>query len=632
MVARKLVKSMPPAVIRRLLSDEGFSSFAKLSVVSYENIGSFKHGDVVCALERARDGNGKADLMTRDGRLFVLTRFPHGESVELAEDGEAGLRLSELRFLDPEQDVRLAALADAVGQCWPEVRSVGKWRAILVERPLSDIELTRLILDIRETPSQFLAVLERKWSTGANMGAADFFPTSLAYASALVGPPPDRSGVDEWIPSVLIPDLQRAIRRSLDDGLRRALALNVDSRLSPRRLVVDVPSVELLPALSGLVESGSPITLLGVVEIAVTRVEDDGGFAALASDALDRLFGVKSQQNGIATAWKLLPALVKAGLGRMSVGDELWSFPPFWRRLAAIAHANVLVELLQPDGTALDQFLDWLGDLVTDGEIAASLLDMTDEPLWSAWDLSSLQLRASLMGRLMIILPSIEGSGLGEIVKSAIRSFKAESGLLGANRPGPLLDSGTRMSDLGGVEGTDMEAASQFFSLSVMELDLDPTADAWKGLRTLCRLLPFDETLLVALTRVVERISMGEGDNGKSRFFEAVLSAAEVAATQSFEPLADSVGSALVREAKRFSGAVDAMTGYRILVLSSGAIRDRKWRTDWIGNRMSDYAFSLPRGEACRRLLIDLNSLETLQPIGERCFGRAKKFAAGGLE
>jgi hypothetical protein len=346
---------------------------------------------------------------------------------------------------------------------------------------------------------------------------------------------------------------------------------------------------------------------------------------------LERLFGEKGEKSKNTAAWKLMPALVRAGLGKISSSEELWSFPPFWRRLAAYAHAHVLVELLDADGKDVDRFIDWLDGLETDGEVAASLLDMSEEPLWRAWDMSRRQLRASVVSRLMAMKASLDGRGLGGIVDRAVEALKAENGLLDADRPGPLVDSGARMADLEVRAGTDLKAVSEFFSQAAAKLDLDPADDAWKGISVACRLLCFDEALLNLLAKIVGRVSMGDGDAGKSRFFETLLLAADVAGVQPFELLADAVASALVREAKKFIEDVDVVTGYRILVISSGAIKDRTRWMDWIGNRMSDFAFSLPRGRACRRLIVDLDALQTLLPIRERCFGRARKVAAAGM-
>lgn len=626
------MKVMPETVISRLLDDEKFSSFLDVPVLSCGDIGSFRHEEILSALERARSGSGKAELSTREGRRFVVTRLPNPEGVTLTEGEEAGFLIPEFSFLDPEQEVRLETLAGVERKCWPGITSVGKWRSILAERPLREIELARIISDIRETPNQFFARLKEKWSTGVEMCAADFFPTTLAYYSLLIGPPPDGHGVSEWIDELLVPELQHAISLSLDGGLKRVLALNVDQRLSPSRFVAHIPAVELLPVMGRLVESESPIALLGILEIALVRTVDDVRFFDLALDALNRLLGKKLEKSRVDIAWKLIPALIRVGLGKMSVAEELSSFPPFWRRLGAFAHAHFLVELFEMDGKDVDRFIDWLlGGLHTRSQIAANLLDISQEPLWIAWDFSPRLLRASVFGRLMSLKTLLDGHGLGGLVDSAAEELNVENVLFHADRPGPLIGNGMRMSGLDGYESTDSESMTGFFSQAMEEIDIDPISDAWKGMSVVSRLLRFDEVLLDRLAKVVGCVSMEEEEESKRLFFEALLSAADVAATQPFEPLGDSVASALIRETNKFTRGDDVVMGYRILMLSSGAIKDRTRRMNWMGNRMSDYAFGLPRGEACRCLLYELDVLQTLLPIRERCFGRARKFVAAGM-
>ena len=632
MVAKTLIKALPRTVVRKLLDDGTFSSFAELSVIGYGDVGSFRHGDIVSAIEAANIADGKADLTTRNGRRFVLTRLPDGKGVALAEDGVEGRLIPELGLLDPEREYRLAALADAEGKCWPGLPSVAMWRSILMERPLGEIDLARLISEIRETPSQFLAVLERKWKSGEELGSEEFFPRSLVYYTALVGPPPDGQAIDDWIDDTLIPDLKTGIERSLSDGLRRALALNVDSRLSPVTLVVDVPAQELLLALSELVQLASPFALLGILEVALARVGKEREFTGLVSDALDRLFGEQSKTNGIATSWSLLPALIRTGLGTVGAGEELYGYPPFWRRLAAHAHANVLVELLDAQGSDVDRFVDWLGGLETESQGAVHLMDLRDEPLWRAWDLSPRQLQASVVARLRSCRGALEEMGLGGLVDSAVDALQAGNGQFNAETPGPMVGVGTRMADLGGCEGTDADAAAELFLQARAELDLNPTGDAWKGLSVTCRLLRFDGSLLDKLAGIIDRVTLSDGNEGSTTFFETLLLASDVAATQPYEPIADKVAAAVIRGAGGFSRERDVVMGLRILVISSGAMKDRAHGMEWLASRLSDYAFAIPRGQPCRRLLSELDVLQTLLPIRNRCFGKARKVAAAGME
>lgn len=623
---------MPGTVVRALLDNQEFAAFAELSVVGYGDIGSFRHQDIVSALEKASLADGQADLTSRNGRRFVLTRLPNGKGAMLVGDGGEERLISEFGLLDPERGNRLAALAVAEGKCWPGLSSAAMWRTVLMERPLGEMELARLISNVRETPSQFLAVLEGKWKSGAQMGAEEFFPTSLAYYSALAGPLPDAKAMDEWIADTLMPDLRRGIEQSVTDGLRRALALNVDSRLSPEKLIGDVSDQELLHVLGEMVQTVSPFALLGILEVALARAGRDGKFVVLASDALDRLFGEKSKTNGIETSWMLLPGLVKAGLGRFVAGRELWDPPPYWRRLAAYVHANVLVELLDAQGPDVDRFVDWLGGISVEGEVAAHVLDLREEPLWRAWDTSPRQIRASVLARLISVRGPIDEMGLGAMLDSAVDTMKAEYGQLDAESPGPMVGMGTRMVDIPGRRGTDEESVSEFFLKAATDLELDPSGEAWKGLSVACRLLRFDGGLLDRLFGVVGCVAPVEGGEGSKKFLETLLLAADIAATQPDEGIAQKVAEALVGAARRFSGEVDVVTGLRVLVIASGAIRERDRGMEWLSERISEYAFTLPKGLPCRRLLFELDTLQTLVPIRDRCFGKARKIATAGME
>lgn len=619
-------------MVGALLDDQEFAAFAELSILAYGDFGSFHHQDIVSALEKARNAAGKADLAARNGRRFVLSRLPDGKGATLSEDGAEGHVISEFGLLDPERENRLKALAIVEEKCWPSLPSAAMWRSVLMARPLGETELARLIADVREMPSQFLAALEGEWKSGAQMGAEDFFPTSFAYYSALAGPPPDGKAMDDWMAGTLVPDLRRGIERSVADGLRWALALNVDSRLSPEKLVGEISDQELLLALGDLVQTASPFVLLGVLEVALARAASDGKFAVLASDALDRLFGKKSKTNGIEASWRLLPALVKAGLGRFVAGCELWGQPAFWRRLAAHAHANLLVELLDTPGPDVDRFVDWIGSLEVEGDFTAHILDLREEPLWRAWDMSPRQIRASVLARLILVRGPIDEMGLGAMLDSAVVAMEAEYGQLDAERPGPMVSMGTRMADIPGRGRTDEESVSEFFLQAASDLELDPSGEAWKGLSVACRLLQFDGGLLDRLARVVGRVAPVDGEEGSKRFLETLFLAADIAATQPDEMIARKVAEALLGAAVRFSGEVDVVTGLRVLVVASGAITERDRGMKWLAERISEYAFTIPRGLPCRRLLFELDTMQALVPIRDRCFGKARKIAAAGVE
>ncbi|SOD19477.1 hypothetical protein SAMN06297164_2475 [Nitrosomonas ureae] len=328
-----------------------------------------------------------------------------------------------------------------------------------------------------------------------------------------------------------------------------------------------------------------------------------------------------------------MPSIVKTGLSRMSVDEKFWHYPPYWRRLAAFAHANILIETLEMDSKeAVDDFTGWLDNLITPKEVSATLLDMRKEPMWRFWDMTSLNLKDMIVGRLMLIKNWRVKSGLmftnSHLVDSAIEDLDGEGSLLSIRRFSPLQDK-RRIESMDSIEKIDSDLVTEFFSDIIDELGREPTGVVWKKLVVACRVQCFDSNLFDNLIKSVGNLTLEKEE--KERFFNTLESAAEIAAVQRCKALADAVTHALVKAAGKFSTALDAKIGYYIILMSSGAIIDDSDWTEWIGKKMSEYAFSVPKGEACQQLLANLDDLSSLMKLKERCLGRARKLAVSGI-
>jgi len=587
------------------------------------------------SLVRAKESGERVELIARNGKQYLLERSLDGVRITPTDGAGSELTVKEFSFFDPDREVRLGALKHAMEQCWPSLPSIGQWQSILDERPLNDTELAELISSINETPGHFLSAMESKWRSGGEMDAASFFPASLAYYEALVGPPPEGLGADVWINSVLVPHLKQRLDQSLIVGLKLALALNIDPRLCPAGLVSStIPDDELIVVLRELAATRSPLALLGILEIAISRMGGNERFREFASDVLECLVGDKSRENRNAQVWQLMPSLINAGLRRLSIEEGLWCMPPYWRRLAAFAHAHTLVEILEAESEDFDQFIGWMGGIERPEELSAILLDFKKEPMWRVSDMTPRSLKVLVVRRLIALKDTLTTSGLelpnSHLVDLAFEFIKNEGGLLDIDMPG-LLHDGMKMSDMEVCDRSDSEPETSFISKAVSALEVEPMGKEWYALAWSCRHLCFDDAVLDSLTKLPSRLTLGDATKDREQFFGVLEKAAEIAATQPCEALSDAVADAIAREAARFNGARDAEVGYVILIMASGAITDdTRWK-EWIGKRMGDYAFSLPKGEACSQLLFSLDSLQTLMPIKDRCFGRARKFASSGI-
>lgn len=629
-----LIKMLPKTIVLKLQEDEEFFSFVQPRFISYKGIGSFHYEDILTALEAIQEPGERVSIVATDGKNFFLIHSPEGIRIASA-DNDDGQLCRDLAFLYPDQDIRLETLNNVINQCWPSLPSANYWQKILADRPLSENELFRMISDIGETPGRFKTTLKKHWCSGREINITELFPSSICYYDALIGSPSEGMTAETWIESILLPKLAQHIDQSLVDGLECALALNVDFKLSSVKLVSDIPDSELVAALGALMETRSPLVLLGIIELALFHHDSDAKFLELASTALERLLGNNPEESGIMYEWVIMPSLIKAGLRRMSVDEKLWHYPPYWRRLAAFAHANVLIETLEMDSRqAVDDFTGWLDDLITPKEISAAFLDMREESMWKGLDMTPFNFKAIVVGRLMLMKNALEESGLvfpnSHLVDSAIEDLGGKERLLFSSRSSPLQDRRSIESMLND-ENIDSDLVIELFSDMIDELDREPTGIAWQKLVVVCRLQYFDNNLFDNLIKSVGNLIFENDEEEKEKFFNTLESAAEIATVQRCKALADAVTHALVKVAGKFSTALEAKIGYYIILMSSGAITDDSDWTEWIGKMMSEYAFSVPKGEACQQLLTNLNDLSTLIPLQKRSLGRAKNFVSSAI-
>lgn len=144
-------------------------------------------------------------------------------------------------------------------------------------------------------------------------------------------------------------------------------------------------------------------------------------------------------------------------------------------------------------------------------------------------------------------------------------------------------------------------------------------------------MLCFNQSLLDDVVEAVGRIDLVAINVDRERFFESLACAAYIAATQPCEPIAEAVLTSLLSEACNFHDVNEAEAGFMLILMASAAFDDQVIWLEWLETRMTDYALSLSKGEACCQLFGNLETLQVFFPIRERCFGRARKTASSAL-
>lgn len=632
-ITKIILKSFPETLLDRLSENEAFVTSTDLTSIRYSDLGTFDHEQVLAVLRSAHEGECAVTLVNDDGVEFELERLDEGVRVAPLGSEQTGRFVPELQFLDPVVDVRLNALEETIAACQPLLISESHWQSILAERVLSENELAQLVSDIRQSPSEFIAGLAQKWRSG-NINSDDLFPKSLSYYEALVGPCPTGQNAESYINDVLVPHQKQLINRSLDIGLRYILPANIDRRMSLSELVAEQSSDALLEALTAYTHSENPFVIVGVLEIALSRHNDHERFGEVAEEIANRLVEGSLSEEGGSNYYKLAASLIHTCLGWISVEEEFWGVPPYWRRLAAFTHAHFLFDVLTSRVIDVKAFSEWLDSIRTPGMFTMDLLDMQKEPMWSSSHLSPVRLKSEITGRLVTIDEFVK-AGKIEIsnwpsIDAIMDELRKCGGLLLIFSPGPM-EGDQRPGKAGGSKSCSIESMGGAFKKVLSDIEKNSTSHLWGNLSLASMRQHFDPALLDSVVQLVSRISMKDAGEDRSAFFDGLVSAAYIVATQSCELGAEAVVTSLLREADTFQEAHEAGSGYNIILIASAAFVDNEKSREWLALKMADYAFSTPKGSACNQLYLQLEMLQVFFPISERCFGRARKFASSAL-
>ncbi|MFW5488887.1 MAG: hypothetical protein ACNI3A_10825 [Desulfovibrio sp.] len=235
--------------------------------------------------------------------------------------------------------------------------------------------------------------------------------------------------MNDWLEGSLIPHLKQVMDKSLSKGLQLALRLTIAPQISLVNLTKDIPPDELLAALQKCCNMQSPFALLGVVEIAATHLPETG-FYELVEETLNRILGEK------ANTWvgEVTPSLVRICLGIISVEQSMWETPPYWRHMAAVAHASIISDILGPGPADVERFISDLEKLATQEGVLTQILDMRHDPLWRAIDLSPQMLRAQILGRLLSLNEELKKNGEslpnGGLIEAAFENHKSDGSIV----------------------------------------------------------------------------------------------------------------------------------------------------------------------------------------------------------
>jgi hypothetical protein len=264
--------------------------------------------------------------------------------------------------------------------CWPNQNN---WHEILVSRPLLDSEFGILIDELQHLADREISRIAATVSRGS-FGVADLIPGDPSYYQSLVGKIASTESNDEYVVQELTPHLTKVCSADVLWGLRCIRAVSVCTNLDTVAITGSIANDDLFAALKTLRTGNTPFSQLSTFRIAQARTASDTRFGEFADDALNKLIELASPNASGHKRSELFPALMRLTLNAISMNEAFALAPPYWRRLAAFAHATLLLESLDFQGWDQHELASWCDAQQSMDTSAIGILDLVRDPYWRA--------------------------------------------------------------------------------------------------------------------------------------------------------------------------------------------------------------------------------------------------------
>ncbi len=580
-----------------------------------------------------RDALFAAFRALADGSAAPIPLSP--ESLEGAEDsaaavemdGDAGLvvlgrtryRFDDAAMLSTDPAKRSGVLERAFNR-----RSMSRCEAERLSQAVADTNFNddaflSIATALATAPEVFVDEFQAASRTGS-ISRADLLPEDPRHWEHLVGRFEGSQSVDDYIAKEL--SQERAVR--MEGEWETALAMVsltfAGPTLIPKGLLDDVAPGERAGVLRSLVEVDDPFSLIGALQLCAEYQTDD--WAALGEEVLGKLFADMDRLTAVVQVYGACFVIATAALAEH---EKLGRHPPFWRRLAAHAHASLIVRASGGAKGNQDALFNWAMGASGASFIVSVLRDFVSEPRWRPDWIVSTFIIADLYGRALATVKQLSDdapAGWNAALEIPETWLEDKHALLSAHFPAPI--EGARrglpaLAELGDLADhyrnvVATQSVERFLRLTSMVHAFMPPKEV--------------EPAAIAIVRGISRAKKAEERELDGM---ALALSAHLAALFQSSALADVVAEttvALCRQKSDLLGVEDAVMR---LLECNAAYADRATADDALARQLEGIAFAIDDAADLRQLFEFIDALQNVDPDLAQRLGRARAIAHLGV-
>ena len=596
---------------------------ADVAVPDLELFDAVKHVFAGAGAKPVRSMSGSevsVDLDPEDGNI-VLSCLGAGTS--------SRKKVPDLGILSPDPRTRVTTLRAMLDRFGPTAPDFNGLLADLKSREPRDAELAAVFREAGGGVAALQGALLKKIHFGQSFGTLDVLPQDLTYFEHFAGPQPETRDAEQYIRDALIPYRKALLDRDPSRGFDICCLGALRDDLCPGQWTAHLDNDAVWEALSTSRVDGTPISLLGALDVALYR-QDDERFREYAEQAVTKLCDDRFGQQQEIHFYRLLWVFTRFAFNRINLIENGAKQPGFWKRMCAWMQAQFIAGALSqaPASIDMDSLEQWsMSNMALVGAYA-ELLDAREHPMLLFTERSPADdLRCEVLGRLAALRSRhlSEGRSIprSEEIDRALEQAQERGDWLKCLFPGPLEGHQRPVSPT-------TEELAEVLKNTVPDLSLPAS---WHLVANASHLHALGESALVAareaLSRVPDVVDEGELQNHLLSLEVASI----VAKTSGDTLLADAVADATARVSTRVSNENDIWLILVICLQAAAAFKEHNAWFDWLEDRLARIATCLPGrppNRSVRIFLEHLDAMETILPIDSWFHRRARSIASAG--
>jgi hypothetical protein len=390
--------------------------------------------------------------------------------------------------------------------------------------------------------------------------------------------------------------------------------------LVPHALLQDLNADTAAAAIESVSKVEDPFSLVGAFEICADRIGQDPRFIELGDRLLEKLFGDMQRLTGACAFFGAVFIITTA---HFATHETFQRRPVCWRRVAAAAHASLVVRV--SGGSRIDptQIISWAMRLFGDAYFISVVSDFAVEPQWRPeWILPKI-LVADVFGRAAGVTHRLLQEAAPPSWKERMERCYAWiiEEKIGAFAQWPSVLQGTRRPHrptLAEFQSGVPQAADAF-----KELANNPSVNTLLSISPFIEAFGFPNEAAGDAEKVLASIREAQPDEDDKSIVLALSVLAYIAVLGENVALADGIAEVCLERARRTKKQGHIFEIACRLIECTAVTKDRAEATRTLARRLEILSSIVPASEAAEGLVATIEMLKRIQPEMAPLLGRA---------